>query len=253
MVARGRERLFAAARAIELEGGEVVPLAFDVADKRAIHEIAGLAAGKAGEVDVLIHDASTLGPVPMPPLLDLACEDLSAVLETNLVGPFRLTKAIAGSMVLRRTGTILFVSSDAATQAYPGWGAYGVSKAAADHLARSLAAELGEHGVRTFAVDPGEMDTDMHAAALPDADRSTLARPVDVARTLVEMLETPSRAPNGARLEASTWGASLPPRRGGARARATSGSWCSILRPVRSPRRASGRCPSCSSRETCAS
>ncbi len=205
MVARGRERLFAAARAIEAEGGQVVPLAYDVGDKRSTHEIVGLATGRAGDVDVLVHCASTLGPLPMPPLLDLACEDFSAALETNLLGAFRLTKALAGSMALRRTGALVFVSSDAATSAYPGWGAYGVSKAATDHLARSFAVELEEHGVRTFAVDPGEMDTEMHAAALPDADRASLARPGDVARRIADMIETPSRAPTGARLEASAW------------------------------------------------
>jgi NAD(P)-dependent dehydrogenase (short-subunit alcohol dehydrogenase family) len=205
MVARGGERLAEAADAIESEGGHVVPLVFDVADKRSIHKIAGLAGGLAGEVDLLIHNASTLGPVPMPLLLDLACEDFAAVLETNVVGPFRLTKAIAGSMALRKSGTLVWISSDAAANAYPSWGAYGVSKAAADHLARSLAAELGEHGVRSFAVDPGEMDTEMHRQAMPDADTSTLARPGDVAARVVEMIETPSLAPNGARLEASTW------------------------------------------------
>jgi NAD(P)-dependent dehydrogenase (short-subunit alcohol dehydrogenase family) len=205
MVARGGERLAEAAHAIESEGGRVVPLVFDVADKRSIHKIAGLAGGLAGEVDLLIHDASTLGPVPMPLLLDLACEDFAAVLETNVLGPFRLTKAIAGSMALRRAGTLVWISSDAATNAYPGWGAYGVSKAAADHLSRSLAQELGEHGVRSFAVDPGEMDTEMHRQAMPDADTSTLARPADVAARIVEMIETPSLASNGARLEASTW------------------------------------------------
>jgi NAD(P)-dependent dehydrogenase (short-subunit alcohol dehydrogenase family) len=116
-----------------------------------------------------------------------------------LLGPFRLTKAVAGSMVLRRRGTIVFVSSDASVNAYPNWGAYSVSKAAADHLARLLAAELGPHGVRSFSVDPGEMDTAMHRAALPDADPATLARPEAVARGLVRLLE--AEFPNGARLE----------------------------------------------------
>lgn len=206
MVAREAAALEQAARDIRDAGGFAVPLAFDVGDKEAIHRLAQLASELAGDVDVLIHNASTLGPVPMPLLLDLACEDLERVLQTNLVGPFRLTKALGAPMALRGAGTIVFVSSDAAVSAYPGWGAYGVSKAAADHLARSFAAELGSSGVRVFAVDPGEMDTAMHAAALPDADPTTLARPADVADRLLAMVERAPRAPAGERLIAADWG-----------------------------------------------
>jgi NAD(P)-dependent dehydrogenase (short-subunit alcohol dehydrogenase family) len=141
----------------------------------------------------------------MPLLLDTECEDFSAVLETNLVGPFRLTKAVAGSMVLRQKGAVVFVSSDAAVSAYPGWGSYGVSKAAADHLAKSFAAELEEQGVRVFAVDPGEMDTAMHKAALPDADPATLERPERVARAIADMLLAKDPAKTGHRVIASEW------------------------------------------------
>jgi NAD(P)-dependent dehydrogenase (short-subunit alcohol dehydrogenase family) len=205
MVARGEQALERAVGEVEAAGGAATGLAYDVADKEAVHRIAQLAAALHGEVDIVVHNASTLGPVPMPLLLDLACEDLEAVLATNLVGPFRLTKALAGPMALRGSGTVVFVSSDAAVQAYPGWGAYGATKAAADHLARTLAAELADHGVRVLSVDPGEMDTDMHADALPDADRSALARPEDVAERIVQMIEDVRRAPSGARLEVSSW------------------------------------------------
>src|SRR5262249_49700845 len=134
-------------------------------------------------------------------LLDTECEDLGQVLETNLVGPFRLTKIVAGSMVLRGEGTIVHITSDASVAAYSRWGAYSVSKAAFDHLARLLAAEVGDLGVRVFSVDPGEMDTAMHAEAMPDADRATLARPEIVAQRIVSMIEKGDVAP-GARLEA---------------------------------------------------
>ena len=95
-----------------------------------------------------------------------------------------------------RVGTIT------AVEAYPGWGAYGASKTAADHLARTFAAELERTGVRIFAIDPGEMDTDMHAAAIPDADRSTLARPEDVAIRLLAAITRPALAPTGTRVVA---------------------------------------------------
>ena len=104
-------------------------------------------------------------------------------------------------MVLRQRGLVVFVSSDAAVSAYARWGAYGISKAAQDHLARSLAAELDP--VRFLAVDPGEMDTKMHADAMPDADRATLARPADVAAEILTLIRTADSIPNGSRLGAS--------------------------------------------------
>jgi NAD(P)-dependent dehydrogenase (short-subunit alcohol dehydrogenase family) len=186
-------------------GGVAHAIAADIADKQATHRIAGQAHGLVGEIGLVIHNASTLGPVPLRVLLDTECEELAAVLETNLVGPFRLTKVLAGAMALRGAGTIVHVSSDAAVEPYPTWGAYGISKAAQDHLSRILAAELGSTGVRILAVDPGEMDTVMHAAAVPDADRSTLQRPAEVAAKIIQMIEDDVRAPSGARLAASAW------------------------------------------------
>jgi NAD(P)-dependent dehydrogenase (short-subunit alcohol dehydrogenase family) len=139
-------------------------------------------------------------------LLDTECEDFEQVLAVNLLGPFRLSRVIGGSMALRERGTIVHVSSDAAVNAYPNWGAYSVSKAALDHLARLFAAELGARGVRSFSVDPGEMDTRMHAAALPDADPSTLSRPAHVAVQIAALIRA-CELPNGARVEASNAGA----------------------------------------------
>jgi NAD(P)-dependent dehydrogenase (short-subunit alcohol dehydrogenase family) len=103
-------------------------------------------------------------------------------------------------MLLRKRGLIVNVSSDAAVEPYPGWGAYGASKAALDHLTRILAAELAGSGVRAIAVDPGEMDTEMHAAAIPDADPSTLARPHDVARRVADLVAAVGTRPEEARL-----------------------------------------------------
>src|SRR6267142_829471 len=93
----------------------------------------------------------------------------------------------------------------ASAAAYPRWGAYGVSKAAQDHLSRILAAELSPAGVRFLSVDPGEMDTEMHAAAMPDADRAALPAPAAVARRIASMIRQAERIENGARLEAGSW------------------------------------------------
>jgi len=204
LVARGEETLEEVVGAIREEGGEAHAIAADVGSKEDVYAIAGTAASLVGDVDLVAHNASTLGPVPLPLLADTACEDLEEVLAVNLVGPFRLTKALAGPMLLRGRGLVVHVSSDAATAAYPRWGAYGASKAALDHLARIWAAELDGTGVRFWGVDPGEMDTDMHAAAMPDADRAALERPEAVARKLAAMIGD-DRIPNGARLEAGAW------------------------------------------------
>jgi NAD(P)-dependent dehydrogenase (short-subunit alcohol dehydrogenase family) len=205
LVARSERPLHDVADEIVARGGRAVALTADIGDKAAVHPLALAAQAVSGPVDLLIHNASTLGPVPLRLLLDTECEDLSRVLETNLVGPFRLTKILAGGMALRGEGTIVHVTSDASVSAYAGWGAYSVSKAAQDHLARVLAAELGEHGVRSFSVDPGEMDTEMHRAAMPDADPTTLADPARVAERIVAMIESPRAVPNGARVVLGEW------------------------------------------------
>ena len=205
LVARDAGPLSDVIAMLRASGADAHAIVADISDKTAIHKIAGQAHGLIGEIGIAIHNASTLGPTPLRLLLDTECEDLAAVLETNLVGPFRLTKILAGAMALRGAGTIVHISSDAAVEAYPRWGAYSVAKAAQDHLSRILAAELDGTGVRILAVDPGEMDTVMHAAAIPEADRTTLAKPADVAARIVDMIEDDARAKSGARLAASSW------------------------------------------------
>lgn len=203
LVARDPGPLRAAVAEIRRRGGEAHAVVGDVADKDAAYAIAGQAAALAGNVDVLINNASTLGPVPLRLLLDTDCEDFDAALAANLVGPFRLTKALAGPMVLRGRGLIVNVSSDAAVEAYPSWGAYGASKAALDHLGRIWAAELAGTGVSVLSVDPGEMNTRMHADAMPEVDPTSLADPARSAERIVSLIAqqpgTPSWA-SGARV-----------------------------------------------------
>ncbi len=205
LVARGAGELSKVVAEIRASGDEAHALPADVADKRAAHAIAGAAAALVGPIELLVHNASTLGPTPLRLLLDTDCEDLDQVLEVNLVGPFRLTKIVAGAMALRGSGLVVHVSSDAAVAAYPRWGAYGVSKAAQDHLNRILSAELSPSGVRFLSVDPGEMDTEMHAAAMPEADRAALLQPVGVARRIASMIGQAERIESGARLEVAAW------------------------------------------------
>ena len=210
LVARGEEELTRVVAAIRAEGGDAHGFAADVGAKEDVHRIAGAAAALAGPIDILVHNASTLGPTPLRLLLDTECEDVGHVLDVNLVGPFRLTRAVVGGMVLRGRGLVLQVTSDASVSAYPTWGAYGVSKAALDHLGRMWAAELEGTGVTVLTVDPGEMRTAMHAAALPDADPATLADPAAVAETLVAMVRASDDLPSGSGLVASLWASPRP-------------------------------------------
>ena len=187
-------------------GGQAFGIAADIGDQHATYQIAGEAHALIGHIDLLVHNASTLGALPMPLLADTECEDLERVLQVNLIGPFRLTKTLVGTMALRGGGTIVHISSDAAVEAYPGWGPYGASKAALDHMNRTFAAEFADMaGLRFLSIDPGEMDTRMHADALPDADPATLADPADVAERILAILEPTAAVASGGRIAAGDW------------------------------------------------
>jgi NAD(P)-dependent dehydrogenase (short-subunit alcohol dehydrogenase family) len=144
--------------------------------------------GALGGLDVLVNNASDLGPVPLALVADTECEDFERALATNVLGPFRLTKALLGSLAAAaRDGSgavIVNVSSDAGIVAYPGWGAYGASKAALRQLSLIWNEELRADGIVVLTLDPGDMDTALHAAAAPDADRASLKRPETAAREL---------------------------------------------------------------------
>jgi NAD(P)-dependent dehydrogenase (short-subunit alcohol dehydrogenase family) len=201
-VARGREsveRIAAQTGAHSIVG--------DIAKKEDIHPIAIQILGALGGVDVLVNNASDLGPLPLALLADTECEDFERALATNVLGPFRLTRALLGALAAsaRETGgaLVLNVSSDAALNAYPRWGAYGASKAALHHLSRIWDEELRAERIRFLSVDPGDMDTPMHAAAVPDADRSLLKAPEAAARELIRAIAAELPRPASAR-EAET-------------------------------------------------
>jgi NAD(P)-dependent dehydrogenase (short-subunit alcohol dehydrogenase family) len=186
-------------------GGEAHALAGDVGDAAAVHPLIGAASALVGPLDVVVHNASTLGALPLRELADTESADFARVLEVNLLGPFRLTKAVVGSMVLRGQGLVVSVSSDAGVVGYPRWGAYGVSKAALDHLTRTWAEELDGTGVRFLSVDPGEMNTRMHEQAMPEADPRSLASPAEVASRMADLIEAPESWPSGSRVELASW------------------------------------------------
>jgi NAD(P)-dependent dehydrogenase (short-subunit alcohol dehydrogenase family) len=206
LVARGKEGLEEARLSLSREDISALTIAADIADKQAIYPLIGEVQGTLGPIDLVVHNASTLGHVPLRALADSDCEALEQTLLTNVVGPFRLSKALAPGMVVRGRGALVHISSDAALNAYPGWGLYGTSKAALDHLARHFAVELAGSGVHVVSIDPGEMDTVMHKDAMPEADPSSLARPEHVAERIVRLLAGELTQLHGARVLAAEIG-----------------------------------------------
>ena len=164
----------------------------DVSKQAEIHPIALQILGALGGLNVLVNNASDLGPLPLALLADTECKDFERALATNVLGPFRLTKALLGALASSaREGcgaVVVNISSDAAINAYPHWGAYGASKAALHHLSRIWNEELTVEGIRVLSIDPGDMDTPLHAAAVPDADRSTLKRPDAAAHEVADII-----------------------------------------------------------------
>jgi NAD(P)-dependent dehydrogenase (short-subunit alcohol dehydrogenase family) len=179
----------------------------DVSHKGDIYPVALQITGTLGGLDILVNNASSLGPVPLTLLADTDCEDFEVALATNLVGPFRLTKALLGSLAASardgRHPIVVNISSDAAVTPYETWGAYGASKAALLHLGRIWDAELRSESVRVVSIDPGDMDTPLHELAVPDADRNALKRPEDAAREIADTITAlASASPTAPELEA---------------------------------------------------
>jgi NAD(P)-dependent dehydrogenase (short-subunit alcohol dehydrogenase family) len=145
---------------------------------------AALAAAVGDRLDLLVNNASELGPTPLPRLADLPPAALERVLAVNTVAPLALVQAVLPALE-RAGGVVLDISSDAAVEAYEGWGGYGASKAALDQLTAVLAAE--HPALRVYAVDPGDMATDMHRAADPDA--TGLPEPAAVVPALLRLVD----------------------------------------------------------------
>lgn len=183
--ARGHGDLDAAAADIAGSGpGEVEAIPGDVTDAGHARQLVEAAAARGG-FSLLVNNASTLGPSPLPPLADYPPGALSELFEVNVVAPLRLIQLSLPH--LRQTqGTVINVTSDAAVDAYPGWGGYGASKAALEQISNVLAAE--ETGVRVYWLDPGDMNTRMHQAAFPGEDISDRAAPEDRAPALAHLV-----------------------------------------------------------------
>ncbi|MEU6336943.1 SDR family oxidoreductase [Streptomyces cellulosae] len=165
--ARGEDRLAETVVLASAHGTRVTAVPGDVTDAAHRAELVA-AAWRLGGVDLLVHNASALGAEPLVRLAELSLEGLRRALEVNLVAALGLVQEALPLLRAAEEGAVLVVSSDAAAEAYPTWGGYGASKAGLDQLAAVLAEE--EPGLRVWSVDPGDMATDLYAAAVPDDD-----------------------------------------------------------------------------------
>ena len=188
LTARHARRLEQVARELA-ELTPVIAIPGDVADSAHLHTLVETAEARFGRIDLLVNNASELGPSPMPELQSLQPGDFERILKVNLVAPLELAQLVLPGMRSRGTGLIINVTSDAGVEAYPTWGGYGASKAGLEHLSRVLAAELEGSGIRVYVVDPGDMDTAMHRAAEPGVDLSHLPAPETIAPAFVRLLD----------------------------------------------------------------
>src|SRR5882724_11257803 len=178
---------------------DIVIIEADVSKSRDIERIVATTLAQfKGSLDVLVNNASTIGPSPMPNLLDYPVEDFRNVIDTNLIGPFLLIKNALPAMI-ECGGSIINVTSDAGQVGYPGWGAYGISKFGLEGMSQTWASELEDSGVRVNWVDPGNMNTAMHRAAEPEEEPSQWADPADVTDVFVILASDESKGVTGKR------------------------------------------------------
>ena len=183
---RDSERLERACRELS-DIGDAVAIAGDVADLHHVHALVA-AAKKAGRLDLLVNNASTLGAVPLPAVTELDRQTFAALFDVNVFAPIHLIAHALPLLERSEAGTIVNVTSDAAVEAYSLWGGYGATKAALDHISRVLAVELDAGSTRVLAFDPGDMNTDMHRDAIPGADPAKLRDPAESAQALLRAI-----------------------------------------------------------------
>ena len=189
--ARDAVALDAAAGALRAAGATVTPVPGDVTD--LAHRAALLAAAAAaGRLDLLVNNAGTLGASPLPALADYPPDELRAAFEANVIAPIALTQLVL-PLLRASGGAVLNITSDAAVEAYTGWGGYGAAKAALEQASNVLAAE--EPTLRVWWADPGDLRTDMHQLAFPGEDISDRPEPASVVPAFVRLVT--QRLPSG--------------------------------------------------------
>ena len=189
--ARDAAALNAAAAEIRWDGGTVTAIPGDVTDPA--HRLAlQRAAEQTGRLDLLVNNAGTLGASPLPALADYPADELRTAFEVNVIAPIALTQLVL-PLLRAAGGAVLNITSDAAVEAYAGWGGYGAAKAALEQASNVLAAE--ELAVRVWWADPGDLRTDMHQQAFPGEDISDRPLPEAIVPAFVRLIT--GRLPSG--------------------------------------------------------
>jgi len=170
LTARHREALNSVVAEVRSVGATATGVAGDVSDATHRTELFERVAAGNG-LDLLVNNASDLGPTPLPGLVDYPTAELARVYAVNVLAPVALVQGLRSSLATRH-GWVVNLSSDAAVGGYPGWGGYGASKAALDLVSATLAHELAPEGITVVSVDPGDMRTTMHQSAFPGEDIS---------------------------------------------------------------------------------
>lgn len=199
--ARRSKELEAVKKEAESYGAEVMAVTADVSLPRDAEKFVALTIETFGRIDVLINNASTLGPSPMPLLMDYPEEDYTEVIRVNSISPFLMARRVLPAMLIQGEGSVINVTSEAGHVGYAGWGAYGISKFAVEGLTQTWADELQSTNIKMNMVDPGEMDTEMHSLAVPDCDYE-LAKPDEVVDVFLYLASEKSKAVNGQRFQA---------------------------------------------------
>jgi NAD(P)-dependent dehydrogenase (short-subunit alcohol dehydrogenase family) len=210
ITARGEKELETAARTLRRHGGNVIALAGDVTDPEHRRRLAR-AARDLGRLDVLFNNASTLGATPLPPLAEYPLEDLESAFRVNVLAPIALVREVL-PLLEENGGLVVNVTSDAARGGYPGWGGYGLTKAALDLASLTLANELSGRRVGVVAVDPGDLRTRMHQEAFPGEDISDRPLPDVTLPFWAWLFGQPPAAATGRRYQAQAdlWEANVP-------------------------------------------
>lgn len=199
--ARNEQGIQEVKKEAEQLGADVLAVRADMSKSKDVERFVALSEEYFGKIDVLINNASILGPSPMPYLLDYPEQDFEEVLRVNTIGPFLVTRRVLPIMLQKQQGSIINITSEAGATGYAGWGAYGISKFALEGLTETWADEVNGSGVRVNMVDPGEMDTEMHGLAVPDCDYE-LAKPEDITAVFGYLASDASKHITGKRFEA---------------------------------------------------
>ncbi|MCS1350767.1 SDR family NAD(P)-dependent oxidoreductase [Mechercharimyces sp. CAU 1602] len=198
--ARGKKQLNNVKEELSQRGVEVIAMSIDVSQPAEIDRFVSVTEATYGQIDVLINNASLFGPGPTP-LLDYSLASFQEVLAVNTIGPFLLTQRVLPGMLTHAHGRIINITSEAGQTGFAEWGAYGISKFAVEGLTQTWADELQETGVNMYMVDPGELDTQMHAIAVPDCEYP-LTQPAAIVPVFLYLAGPQSAHLHGKRLQA---------------------------------------------------